>query len=158
MKSSVGLITYGRYVLLALIVAFSAGCTATGASFSERPAPPGKSLIYVYRDGGVLGAARAWDLYANNRYITKIENGGYYDFVVDPGHIVFAAEAAVGAPIGVVDTLLERAIEGKVAAAVLEAKADQTYYFKSSINDFLIPVTREEAIHAMIGKHRFDGP
>ena len=143
-----------RHVVLAVVAACLTGCTATGARFREHSSPAGKSLIYVYRNGMALGAGGAWELYAHDRYVTKITNDGYYDFVVDPGQVKFESLSVF---TGTIITLLSR-MSGKTRQYDLEAKPDQTYFFKFEIGDKMAPVTREEAIQDMAGKSRFDGP
>jgi hypothetical protein len=156
MNTNIRFVVSGRLHLMALVVSLLVGCSATGATFAERQPPPGKSLVYVYRNGGMLGAAGSWEFYENDQYITKITNGGYYDFVVDPGHIQFAVLSGYG-PM-VMDVALISHLMGKSPLLTLEANADETYYFKFEIGSKMSPVTKEEAVHDMIGKHRFNDP
>jgi hypothetical protein len=67
--------------------------TAKGPAFSEyKDVPQGKALVYIYRLGERSGYARKYFLSANGQRITKIESGGYFPYVVEPGTMIFKAD------------------------------------------------------------------
>lgn len=129
----------------------------------ERPVPADKALVYVYKKGGIVGAANAWRLFANNNYVTRITNSGYYDFLIDPGHVDFGI-LGDNHFIGVGDTLIKNAIlhSKPDQIAHLDAASGQTYFFKFEIGNFsgnrLREVPKDEALKTMMGMHRFRGP
>jgi hypothetical protein len=78
--------------LLGLIAFILANCAASGVSLTDsaaqtRAIPPGKARVYVYREGGVYGAAEMFDLMSNGHAVARITNGGYYDFEVAAGQV-----------------------------------------------------------------------
>lgn len=160
MKLNIRLIA--RHALSGLLALFLADCAASGVPFNERAAPsraasPGKALVYVYRKGGVVGSGTSWDLYANRHYVTRITNGGYYDFEVDPGQIELGVTSAVQ-PFGLVYSVLTNLSEGLQQLYTLRAEAGRTYYFRFEVGNKMIPVPKEEAVEAMVGMNRFEDP
>ena len=109
--------------------------------------------MYVYREGGTLGGGNTWDLYANGRNITNIANGGYYDFVADPGRIEFGALIGADAVMLVPKLLMRGA--GPQPVCSVQAEPDHTYYFKFEIGAKMSQVTRDQAVRAMAGTRRF---
>ena len=104
----------------------------------------------------MLGAAGSWYLIANGQPVTDIANGGYYDFVVNPGKVEFKTTSDVSLinyPLSLASHL-----SGEYPICILQAEPNNTYYFKFEIGDKMGPVSKDEAIRAMTGMHRFDDP
>lgn len=75
---------------LILMSASIAGCSASGAAFKPvNPIPPGKGVVYIYRESGFVGGGVYGTVTANNTPITKIRNGGYFPYLANPGPVHF---------------------------------------------------------------------
>ena len=80
----------GLIIASALVAALLAGCSASGPAFKPvDPIPAGRGVVYVYRQPGFVGSAVYGTVTANKTPITKIENGGYFPYVSDPGPVHF---------------------------------------------------------------------
>jgi hypothetical protein len=161
MKYDPNLIGRWHYFLLLLFACILAGCAASGVPLGDRAAPsrvapPGKALVYIYRTGGFYGSGTSWELFSNGRYVTRITNGGYYDFEVDPGQIELGVMAAVQ-PFGFVYSILTN-LEGLQRLNTFRAEAGRPYYFKFEVGNKITSVTKDEALEAMTGMNRFDDP
>ena len=160
MKLNIGRKRRGRGVVFWLAAAFFV-CEATGLSFgndtgSSQTASAGKAVVYVYRNAGIFGAGNALDLFANGQPITRITNGGYYDFAVAPGKVELGVLTALR-PIAILTALVDNA-GGVRHLYTLHAEAGHTYYLRYEPgfgSEKLIPVAKEEAVKAMAGMSRF---
>jgi len=155
MKLNIGRKRRRRGVVFWLAAAFFV-CAASGLSFGKDTAPAGKAVVYVYRNAGIFGAGNALDLFANGQPITRITNGGYYDFAVAPGKVELGVLTALR-PIAILTALVDNA-GGVRHLYTLHAEAGHTYYLRYEPgfgSEKLIPVAKEEAVKAMAGMSRF---
>lgn len=158
-----GMIARRRLVPLRIIALIFAAFAAYGASVKDSAAqtpaiPPGKARIYVYREAGIYGSGDSFDLYANNHLITRITNGGYFDFDVAPGQVALGVHEVV-IPIAILTHILNNVSLEAHPLYTVRAQAGQAYYvkFKLGIPDFtMTPVSKSEAVAAMAGMSRFD--
>lgn len=65
-------------------------CGATGPSFQPVSPPPGKGVVYIYRQSSFVGGGVFGTVRANNQPVTKIRNGGYFPYVGPPGNTRFS--------------------------------------------------------------------
>lgn len=159
MKSTATVITCGRYGIMGLVAFWLAACsTASGVMFSENTVPPrGKSVIYVYRDVGILGNAGSFELFANGHLVTDVTNGGYYDFIVEPGPVELRTRGDLRA-VNLVGNALERYVAGATPVITFQAAPDQVYYFKFKVGGGVAQERRDEAVKGMTDLQRFDDP
>jgi hypothetical protein len=132
---------YFRFgVLILLAVSCMGGCrlmartTAKGPAFSEyKDVPQGKALVYIYRLGERSGYARKYFLHANGQKITKIESGGYFPYVVEPGTVIFKADLKWN--IGT-DYIIEGTeTEKRHATFELKIEPGKVYYVKLFVEE-----------------------
>jgi len=67
-----------------------ASCGSTVGNFQPVTPPPGKGVVYVYRQPDFGGAAVYGTVKANENPVTKIKNGGYFPYVGPQGDTVFS--------------------------------------------------------------------
>ena len=162
MKPNISRKGWGRraaLLLAAALFACVASCVAPGLSFAKdaaQPAPGGKATIYVYRDAKIYGAGNSLDLFANGRAITRITNGGYYDFTVAPGKVDLGVLTALR-PIAILTAIADN-VGGPRHLQTIQAEAGHTYYFRyePGFGEKLVPVAKDEAVKAMAGMSRFE--
>jgi hypothetical protein len=121
---------------------------------TARSVPPDKALIYIYRVSHTLGAANAYEIFANGKPITRLGNGGYYDFVTAPGQIQFAWRVH-----DAVSPLMAMMVNsgGPHPACTLDAEAGHTYYYIFEQGPpRMLPTFEADAIKAMADMHRYD--
>jgi hypothetical protein len=58
--------------------------------------PPGKTLIYVYRKGRMLGAAVHPTVFVNDFFVGELHNSEYVSYAVDEGPVVVTTTDPVG--------------------------------------------------------------
>lgn len=154
----------GHRAALWLAVAFFACATgfASAKNNSSRAAPAAratvaaKATIYVYRNAAIFGAGNSLDLFANHQPITRITNGGYFDFTVAPGTVELGVMTAMR-PIAILSVIVDNA-GGIRRLQTLHAEAGHTYYFRYEPafgGERLVPVVQEEAVKDMTGMSRF---
>jgi hypothetical protein len=100
-----------------LLLAFLSGCAAKGPAFTQIDnLSTDKGLVYIYRVPSIKGAAISYDIYANEKPIFTLKNGGYFPYQTNTGEIEFSAST-----------------EAKSAITV-DVEAGQTYYIKGSLS------------------------
>jgi hypothetical protein len=159
MKSTVTLMVCVRCAMLGLFAFFLAGCSASetvsGAVYSERPVPLGKSLIYVYREGEFAGGKTDFRLFSNGQEIARVGHKGYFDLVADPGQIKFS-ELEVVELMGIIPKLIDNS-GGPRQLCTLQAEPDHEYYLRLNIWTVgLDEVSKSDAVKALTGMHRFE--
>ena len=66
------------------------GCGASGPVFKPvDPIPPGKGVVYIYRESSFLGSGVFGTVTADKTPITKVRNGGYFPYIANPGSVHF---------------------------------------------------------------------
>lgn len=79
-----------RLIVPSIGIMFLASCGSTGGNFQPVKPPPGKGVVYVYRQPSFAGAPVYGTVKANGNPVTKIKNGGYFPYVGPPGDTVFS--------------------------------------------------------------------
>lgn len=94
MKNTTTALVRTRLVAAALLSTLLSACAASGPAFTSVSLTPDspKALVYVYRPNRVAGSAINYTVKANGTPVTKLENGGYFPLVIDPGSIEFEAK------------------------------------------------------------------
>jgi hypothetical protein len=96
------------------------------------PAPAGKALIYVYRQGRVVGAAGYDHIFVNNEYLAALHNSNYAQREVPPGTVVFTTLSRLNKVFIAQAELME--LQKKAEERFrMEVEAGRTYYVKWSI-------------------------
>lgn len=67
-------------------------CGSSGAAFNPANPPPGKGIVYIYRQPSIFAWAISATLTANGVPVTKVSNGGYFPYVGQPGDTLFVAK------------------------------------------------------------------
>lgn len=96
---------------------------AQGSSFQGKKIPAGKTVVYIYRPtgSGTGGAAMPFGVKANGKVETTLSQGGYYEYVTEPGNVGFTTfEMGFMAPTS-------------QFSVTVDAKAGQAYYLKERI-------------------------
>lgn len=75
--------------IILLPLSLAAGCSATGKTFTLEPVPDDKARVYIYRNESTFGGVVSWELFANDRPLTHVVNGGYYAHEVEPGSVEY---------------------------------------------------------------------
>jgi hypothetical protein len=73
---------------LAALSALLAGCSVSGPAFKPAPLPPGQGAVYLYRPSATLAAGDPTVL-ANRVPLARIEPGGYFPYLGQPGPVYF---------------------------------------------------------------------
>ena len=81
-------------ILVALMVV--AGCNkATGPIFQPiDPKPQDRAIIYIYRflERGGDRTSPAYDVHVDGRKIGKLDDGGYFVYLAEPGHLTLSLD------------------------------------------------------------------
>lgn len=94
----------------------------------------GKALVYVYRQGRVLGAAGYDRIFVNNEYLAALHNSNYAQREVQPGTIVFATLPRMKhVPGAILEAELMKLRKKAKERFRMEVEAGKTYYVKWSI-------------------------
>jgi len=96
-----------RWLVLLLLAALT-GCYATGAMFSEAPAPPGDAgpVAYFYREPGALGGWVASGIFVDGKRVDWIGQKGFTWFVLSTGAHDLGASWGDGHPEVQLTTLI----------------------------------------------------
>ena len=117
------------------------------------PPPAGKALIYVYRQGRMLGAAGYDRIFVNNHYLAALRNSNYAQREVPPGTVVFTTLSRINR-IFIVDEELMEALRKKAKERFrMEVEAGKTYYVKWSIGGKMKLVDAATGAKEMSGLH-----
>jgi len=131
------------------------GAPASAVVYGERPVPAGKSLVYIYREPHTAGSVNVFRIFANGKEITRVGNGGYYDYTVDPSHIDFTWLVIQDGLAYVISNPLTNS-GGPFALCSLDAEAGNVYYLRFELGPpQMRQVFKEDAVKAMTGMHRF---
>lgn len=106
-----------------LPAAESTSTPTLGLSFKQIEIPSGKTAVYIYRPVGAMFGADMkipFDVKANGKVLTTLQQGGYYIYIAEPGNIEFSAfDTGFMAPTS-------------VFSVTLDAKSGQAYYLKGA--------------------------
>ena len=113
--------------VMAIIVAFAilSGCSS-GPRFSLRTPPPDKALVYIYREGGMVGAARSYRILVNQKHLVNMWGGSYYAYEVEPSAVSIATDLRWTLGIDLYSALASTPTE----RINFFAEAGKTYYVK----------------------------
>ena len=82
-----------RQALVTLVVAFLAGCTATGPAYQAAPAPErDQALLYIYRPESMALGARTASFRIGGVHLGELLSGGYTRVYLKPGYYKVAQE------------------------------------------------------------------
>lgn len=141
--------------IVCVILTTLLGCGASGKSFDREEIPAGKAIAYVYRSGSIVGAASQYHLYANEKYVANITNGGYAVVVLSPGHVQFRYQSG-SALIGD-DILLKLSKHGRNCGELM-AEPGHEYFLKVNMSAFgmkLVAVQEPKAISHLGGLRQY---
>jgi hypothetical protein len=143
-------------IICSALLMYCCGCTGpSGPVYSEHPVPADKSLVYIYREDHTAGSANTFHVFANGHEIAGIGNGGYYDYLADPGHIEFTWLVNSGG-INMLQDLFANS-GGPHELCTLDAEAGNVYYFRFELAPpKMRQVFKDDAVKAMTGMRRFD--
>lgn len=142
--------------MLVLLLSNFSGC-ATGADFQAVASPPpGKALVYLFRERRVVGSAGMFNVYANKTMIVKMKSGGYFPYITDPGDLILSHEIAFG-PLMILPAAIDRASDAKGHELLrLSIEANHTYYVEWKLGgwgkaptmilrseDYALPIIKE---------------
>jgi hypothetical protein len=108
----------------------------SGAVGSEKftPAPPpapGKALVYVYRQGKMVGAAGYDLIFVNNEYMAGVHNGNYAYREVPPGTLVFSSLSRLKViPGAILEAELMKLQKEAKELFRMDVEAGKTYYIR----------------------------
>jgi len=105
----------------------------------------------------MVGGGCTVGLFANDRYITQVHNGGYFAYVCDPGSIKF--KRLVGyQPILLGAYLVSKLAERPEPLYVLDAVAGEEFFLRLKVGFgiSLKPVPRAKALADMEGMRMFE--
>lgn len=146
----------GPWTLLALC--FATGCAASGNKFTPVILPTDKAVVYIYRIHKFVGAGVSWELFANGEHITRVDNGGYYAHVVDPGTVEYKQLNDI-TWILLDAHLLNKLLRRQEPLHTLEASAGTEYFLRWKINwgarGELVPVSKEKGLTELKGLRAF---
>ncbi len=105
-----------------------------GPLFSITPQVPGAAKVYHYRLQRTVGNGGYYKLYMNEKFVTGIGNGGYFEQNIMPGKYDFAIESesrmfSIAAAIGNSMDIIEHQF-------TLNAEPDKTYYYRWNVTDW----------------------
>jgi hypothetical protein len=126
-----------------------------GGASSGPEAPPvaGKALVYVYRQGSMLGAANYDRIYVNSDYFAALHNSNYAMAEVQPGTVVFAAvPRQILIPGALATGALINSLKKKYEKLRIEVEGGKTYYVKWHLGNMKL-VDATTGIKEMTGLH-----
>ncbi|WP_173047572.1 hypothetical protein [Nitrospira sp. KM1] len=138
-----------RFRLLAVIVgcawSLSTGCSkATGHLFQAiESVKPTEALVYLYRPHATKNRTVSYSLYANDQFVTKLDDGGYFPYLASPGDIVFSIHSSSHEHQGIGGTLITREGETHFVKLMLDDRND---VFKYSNEPRLIEIPTTTAL------------
>ena len=105
------------FLAVALVgMSVMSGCATSGPKFSKvEHIPEGKGLIYIYRPSSFKGGGVFYDVYAKDKVVTTLRNGGYFPYFADLGENEIWAKT-----------------EAKSSVTV-DVKAGKTYFVKGGV-------------------------
>jgi uncharacterized SAM-binding protein YcdF (DUF218 family) len=101
--------------------------------FTPSPPPaPGKALVYVYRQGSMVGAGGYDRIFVNGEFLAALQNSKYAAREVPEGTVVFAGEPRLNqmTPFGVTMHADSHKETTKYEKLRIEVEAGKTYYIK----------------------------
>lgn len=109
------------------------GTSSTTAQSTPSTPSPNKAVIYVYREGSIVGAANYPILYVNDVFLAKLHNSNYATCEMEPGTAVFSYLPRQREPFDPLGTLK---LLKKSTILTIQLEAGKTYYFKWSYGGF----------------------
>ncbi|WP_045225046.1 DUF2846 domain-containing protein [Methyloterricola oryzae] len=86
----------GRGIAWVLLAAVTSGCSTAAPHFKPAEAiPPGKGVVYIYRQPRIAGSGVVGTITANKVAIVRIRSGGYFPYISEPGRVNFAVKSEV---------------------------------------------------------------
>jgi hypothetical protein len=152
-----------RLLVIIIIAAFFAGCTAPGGKgqrFTLQEAQPNTATVYHYRLPAFKGGAVSWDVLSNGAPLTRIGNGGFFKEVVEPGQIEYRTKYTQELGLQPILILINNAIQSYEVTYTLNAEAGKLYFLKWTIKMFsnkptIEQVTQQEALQQLAGLQSF---
>ena len=82
------------------------GC-ASGIPFSGlAPIPENRALLYLYREGRIVGAAGSNEIYVNGKPTVDLKSGGYFVVDIDAGPVAISHRPTEYTLLNVIDRSL----------------------------------------------------
>jgi len=95
------------------------GC-ASGIPFSGlAPIPENRALLYLYREGRIVGAAGSNEIYVNGKPTVDLKSGGYFVVDIDAGPVAISHRPTGYTLLNVIDRALEPEKTPKVTFTAL---------------------------------------
>jgi hypothetical protein len=135
------------------------GCAASGPKFERAAVPANKAVVYVYRNGSMLGAASTYHLLANDKYVATLTNGGYCVLEVDPGVVKFAYDVDTSSPAELKARMANDPSFKTVPCGDTFVKQGQESFlcvYLHPVSMELKEVPRDKALKDMSQLHRFE--
>ena len=155
--------TLSSALLLILSLMQLQGCATSGPGFTEvSPAPPGRAMIYLYRESRMMGAAGSFTIFKNGKNLVKLKNGGYLPIEVEAGPVVLSNEPAYGIAnvipwVTVLTAHWKATVDWeKEGALLIEAEPNKTYYVEWVLGGKLYQRSREEAMPILATTKRLE--
>jgi len=96
------------------------GC-ASGIPFSGlAPIPENRALLYLYREGRIVGAAGSNEIYVNGKPTVDLKSGGYFVVDIDAGPVAISHRAAGYTLLNVIDRALAARCKNPVLCGFAE--------------------------------------
>jgi hypothetical protein len=89
------LLTVAAFHAAAQILTISQDSTSTAGQATASPMPAGKGLVYVYRQGSIVGAAGRPLIFVNDDYRAKLHNSNYMLLEVPQGALDVTATVSL---------------------------------------------------------------
>jgi hypothetical protein len=120
-------------LMLAIIaIEMFTGCAGNDSTYrnlkSSLAPAPGKGLVLVYFQSGMLGAATKWHIYMNNNQLLtdQMRRGVFYSIQADPGVLSLSTKANISWWPGV--ALAQAAFGVPKNQIALQIEPNKTYY------------------------------
>jgi len=116
------------------------------------PTPTGKALIYVYRQGRMVGAAGYDHIFVNSQYLAALHNSNYAQREVPAGTAIFTTLSRMN-QVFVGEAELMKLQKNAKERFRMEVEAGKTYYVKWSIGGKMKLVDAATGAKEMSGLH-----
>ncbi len=135
-----------RRVIVLSIVIFSfgiIGCASTGPQFTQQEPDSTTALLYIYRKPRFYGSGLKYTIFANDKPITVMPNGGYFPYQTDLEKVEF--RAVRGLHVGLLMAAISQMIERNQILLVLDVEPGETYYIRYKIGNTMELVSEDSA-------------
>src|SRR5882724_3666452 len=106
------------------------GC-ASGIPFSGlAPIPENRALLYLYREGRIVGAAGSNEIYVNGKPTVDLKSGGYFVVDIDAGPVAISHRPAEYTLLNVIDRALE---PEKTPKVTFTAEVNRVYFVEGML-------------------------